>query len=103
MSQGEKEIRQECTEVLEWVINSRGSDPYEVSAARTIKSNGITGTYQERVLSDACQACGMRDSCDSAGDCGIGVVQVPDAADTHQMAPGPLTVTGRGPVRQRYR
>jgi hypothetical protein len=72
MNGDQKKVRPACYRVLDWCVRHSDSNAWERNAARTVRAHGIHSEYQENVLSDACESCGMQDLCEYSEDCRIG-------------------------------
>jgi hypothetical protein len=99
MNDKEKPLRSPCYDVLEWIVEADGSSVERI-AARTMYENGITGDYQEQVLSAACVSCGMQDTCEYSDECGIGEIESKTPLGSEQRLPETAKVdVGKGYVR----
>lgn len=80
MNDSRKHLRQPCYTVLDWIVDQSDANSLERSAAHTMQEHGLTGDYQEKVLSEACEASGMCAACEYSDECGIGDIERPDPA-----------------------
>jgi hypothetical protein len=81
MGEKKESLRQPCYTVLDWIMNKSDASKLERSAAQTMQERGLTGDYQEKVLSKACEASGMCAVCEHSDKCGIGDIERPDPAN----------------------
>lgn len=72
MNGDQKKVRPACYRVLDWCVRHSDSNRWERIAAQTVREHGIHSDYQESVLSDACESCGMQDMCEYSESCRIG-------------------------------
>jgi hypothetical protein len=69
MSPVEKGVQSPCEKVIEWRTNQPECGAEEAQQLQTILQEGITNEDQAALLSNACNASGMREVCEHADEC----------------------------------
>jgi hypothetical protein len=75
MNKTNKILRKQCYRVLDILIHQSITSKTERTAAETIREHGINGDFQEKVLAEACDDCGMQEECRYADECEIGNIE----------------------------
>jgi hypothetical protein len=102
MNNSGKPLRSRCYDVLDLIIVDTDYSGAEREAALTMRNHGIGSVYQERLLADTCEACGMSASCPYASVCEIGDTDPPQAATAGHRHSQPAGIdSGRVHIRRR--